>query len=405
MKTKFILLGMLAFTAAAKAQDVIVVAVEEPVVIERYNRFSMNAEYGLNHVVGPISDGYDVPVMGMYHVGLGGRYMFNPKFGLRLQLNYDEISNDDNSPGFRTDYFRSSLEGVINLGNVLGFDQFTRNFGILIHAGAGYSMLDDVNTSFGPDHIMNVTGGITPQFRIGDRWNIYADMSMTANGDQNYTYDRRSSYSTRGLSPNLYNYSVGLQYNFGPHKRYADWVPGRDRYDELKRRVEALEQATADNDGDGVMNRSDIEPNTPYGNMVDTKGRSIVWYTVWEDNANDDMTLGFVNFVNASDVRFETDKAEVDARYNKMLDNIARMMIANPSQSLKLVGHADDRGDAAHNKGLSERRAAAVKDYLVNKGVPASRITAEGVGESQPLSKEKTTEARADDRRVQFILK
>jgi OOP family OmpA-OmpF porin len=405
MKSKIILLGMLGLTAAAKAQDVIIVNVQEPVVVEQYNRFSMNAEYGMNHVVGPVSDGYNVPVMGFYHVGLGGRYMFNSKFGLKLQANYDQISEGDNSPGFRTDYFRASLEGVINLGNVLGFDQFTKNFGILIHAGAGYSMLDDVNTRFGPDDMMNVTGGITPQFRLGDRWNIYADLAMTSNGGQDYTYDQRTKYSSRGLSPNLYNYSVGLQYNFGKNQRYADWVPGKDRYDELKRRVENLEQATMDNDGDGVMNRVDEEPATPYGNMVDTKGRSIVWYTVWEEGGNDDMTSGFVNFVNASDVRFETDKSDLDSRYNKMLDNIARMMVANPAQSMKLVGHADDRGEADHNLALSERRATAVKDYLVAKGVPASRITVSGVGSTQPLSKEKTVEARADDRRVQFILK
>jgi outer membrane protein OmpA-like peptidoglycan-associated protein len=153
------------------------------------------------------------------------------------------------------------------------------------------------------------------------------------------------------------------------------------------------------------MNSADMEPATPYGNMVDTKGRSIVWYTVWEENANEDMTTGFINFVNASDVRFETDKIELDSRYNKMLDNIAKMMIANPSRSLTLVGHADDRGEAAYNKELSEKRATVVKDYLVAKGVPASRVSVSGVGETQPLSREKTVEARADDRRVQFILK
>jgi OmpA-OmpF porin, OOP family len=406
MKANFLLTGMLALTVSANAQDVIVVVEEPAMMVEKYNRFSMNAEYGFNHVVNPLTPGYNVATLGFWHVGLGGRYMFNPKFGLRLQANYDEINSTDGSPYFRSDYFRGSLEGVINLGNVLGFGEFTRNFGLLFHAGAGYSMLDDVNTSFGPDHMMSVVGGLTPQWRIGDRWNIYADASIVSNANQDYTYDRASRYGTRGFSGNMYNYSVGLQYNFGQNERYADWVPGRDRYDDLKRRVDMLEQGMMDNDGDGVMNRVDEEPMTPYGNMVDTRGRTIVWYTVWEemDSAND-MTEGFTNFVNASDVRFETEKADVDPRYNKMLDNIAKMMNANPNQKLQLVGHADDRGEATFNKDLSERRANAVKDYLVGKGVSASRIMTSGVGETQPLSKEKTPEARADDRRVQFILK
>jgi OOP family OmpA-OmpF porin len=69
------------------------------------------------------------------------------------------------------------------------------------------------------------------------------------------------------------------------------------------------------------------------------------------------------------------------------------------------TGHTDSIGSDAYNQKLSERRAAAVKDYLVSKGIPASKITTIGKGESQPVATNKTAEGRQKNRRVDIEFK
>ena len=69
------------------------------------------------------------------------------------------------------------------------------------------------------------------------------------------------------------------------------------------------------------------------------------------------------------------------------------------------TGHTDSIGTDEYNQKLSERRAAAVKDYLVSKGMPAAKITTIGKGESQPVATNKTAEGRQKNRRVDIEFK
>jgi OmpA-OmpF porin, OOP family len=396
-------------TMVSVAQEPVIIITEPMVlvpVVEPYNRFALDAQFGGNHAVNPLAGGVTMNSLSMFHVGLGGRYMLNPKFGLRLGVNYDQLTGSDGQNDFNTDYYRTSLEGVINLGNVLSFDQWTHCFGLLLHAGMGYSVSDNSSSDLGPDHMMNVVGGLTPQFRVGDRMNIYLDASMISNANQDFTYDYTERLTNvRGFAGNLYQYSVGVQFNFGPHKTYADWAPGGDRVSDLRNRVEELERGQMDDDADGVVNHIDLEKDTPYGAMVDTKGREIIWYTVYQEVNDPAVSEGYFRYVNTYDVLFDSEKTDVSPRYNRMLDNLAVAMIANPKYNLKLVGHADDRGENDFNLELSKKRAEAIKSYLVGKGVPSGRITATGVGEAQPKTPgEKTAVSREEDRRVQFII-
>ena len=65
-----------------------------------------------------------------------------------------------------------------------------------------------------------------------------------------------------------------------------------------------------------------------------------------------------------------------------------------------MQGHTDSTGSARHNQGLSERRAASVRDYLMAQGVSATQLTARGFGETQPIASNATAEGRAKNRRV-----
>ena len=68
---------------------------------------------------------------------------------------------------------------------------------------------------------------------------------------------------------------------------------------------------------------------------------------------------------------------------------------------MEVVGHTDEIASEAYNLGLSKRRAAAVKDWLVKNGVDAKRINAKGMGKTQPVASNKTEEGRAQNRRVE----
>ena len=81
------------------------------------------------------------------------------------------------------------------------------------------------------------------------------------------------------------------------------------------------------------------------------------------------------------------------------------MLAEHPALKLTIEGHTDDQGDAAQNLTLSERRAGSVRDYLVDQGVPSSRITARGYGESRPKDTNSTPEGRQLNRRVEIHIR
>lgn len=101
-------------------------------------------------------------------------------------------------------------------------------------------------------------------------------------------------------------------------------------------------------------------------------------------------------------VYFGTDLTKLDAEDKEKLDKLAAQLIESEETAIIAGGHTDITGSASYNQGLSERRAQAVKDYLVEKGVAAERITIKGFGEDQPADTNDTPEGRANNRRVEF---
>jgi OOP family OmpA-OmpF porin len=71
---------------------------------------------------------------------------------------------------------------------------------------------------------------------------------------------------------------------------------------------------------------------------------------------------------------------------------------------VEVAGHTDSVGSEEYNMGLSDRRANSVKDYLISQGITATRLTARGYGESQPVASNDTDAGRAQNRRVELIV-
>jgi outer membrane protein OmpA-like peptidoglycan-associated protein len=77
-------------------------------------------------------------------------------------------------------------------------------------------------------------------------------------------------------------------------------------------------------------------------------------------------------------------------------------MNAYPEVRIEIRGHTDSQGPAAFNLQLSQKRAESVRQYLINGGIAADRITAIGVGEEEPISSNATAEGRSQNRRIEF---
>ncbi|MDO5656084.1 MAG: OmpA family protein [Flavobacteriaceae bacterium] len=105
-----------------------------------------------------------------------------------------------------------------------------------------------------------------------------------------------------------------------------------------------------------------------------------------------------------SEVRFEYNKATLTSAAQANLDNVVRIFKEYPDTDILIVGHTDSVGSQEYNQPLSLRRAQAVTNYLVSKGIPSSRISTEGAGKLEPRYSNETAEGRAGNRRVEFAI-
>jgi outer membrane protein OmpA-like peptidoglycan-associated protein len=105
-----------------------------------------------------------------------------------------------------------------------------------------------------------------------------------------------------------------------------------------------------------------------------------------------------------SGIVFVTGKADLTPESRTTLDRIATILIANAAVRAEVRGHTDNQGDAQKNLDLSQLRAQAVVDYLVQKGVQAQRLVAKGLGETVPIADNDTEAGRAKNRRVEFAI-
>lgn len=104
-------------------------------------------------------------------------------------------------------------------------------------------------------------------------------------------------------------------------------------------------------------------------------------------------------------VYFDTGSARIQPRSFPLLDEVAQVIVAHPElRRISVEGHTDSQGADTTNLTLSDRRAASVKAYLVERGVDAARLSSVGYGETRPVADNATREGRAANRRVEFVI-
>ena len=103
------------------------------------------------------------------------------------------------------------------------------------------------------------------------------------------------------------------------------------------------------------------------------------------------------------DAFFDTDKADIRADARQALQQTAEFLKSEPSIKVTIEGHCDERGSTEYNLGLGDRRAAAVKAYLVSLGVPADRMTTVSFGKEKPFCQEHGEPCWQQNRRGHFV--
>jgi outer membrane protein OmpA-like peptidoglycan-associated protein len=160
-----------------------------------------------------------------------------------------------------------------------------------------------------------------------------------------------------------------------------------------------------DLDHDGVVNDKDQCPDTPAGTKVNEVGCPLPPPKCEAPKPGEPVTL---EGCKAGDklvlqgVTFATNKAELDPNARTILDSVADALNKHPEIKVEIGGHTDSVGSDAHNLKLSERRAEAVRTYLMTKGVAGDRMSTAGYGESQPIDSNDTEDGRAHNRRVEL---
>ena len=146
-----------------------------------------------------------------------------------------------------------------------------------------------------------------------------------------------------------------------------------------------------DTDGDGVLDKDDNCKNEvgPASNkgcpepVITKEATDVIAFT-------------------AKSILFNSGRASFKTGVSKQLDAIADVMAKYNKATFAIGGHTDSSGPAANNLKLSEKRAMAVRDYLVRKGVAATRLEAKGFGEGFPVDSNKTRAGMANNRRVEI---
>lgn len=173
---------------------------------------------------------------------------------------------------------------------------------------------------------------------------------------------------------------VGLTYYFGKGSSQTAAVAAVP--------VAAMKAMDKDSDNDGVIDNKDKCPNTAAGTKVNAYGCAEAEKASVKLN-----------------VQFASGKSTIAPGYDNDLKELAAFMSEHPTTKIEIQGHTDNSGSKVLNKKLSQTRADSVKGYLVNQlGADASRITAVGLGDEQPVEENTTLEGRQKNRRVIAVI-
>lgn len=251
-----------------------------------------------------------------------------------------------------------------------------------LHVGGGYTWLGDEETG-----TANVGIGLAFWF------------TETVGLSLQTTYKHSFVDDTRLDFPSHFQHFAGLTFKFGGKDTDNDGIYDKDDACPDVAGPKEL-KGCPDTDGDGVLDKDD--------KCIDVKG------TV-ANNGCPEISEEQVNKLNAyaKTILFNSGKATFKQETFAVLQSITAILKEYPSSKFSIEGHTDNTGAASkkpkmtkaeRNQKLSEERAAAVKNYLIENGIATERLTSVGFGETKPIDSNKTAAGKANNRRVEVKL-
>jgi len=298
-----------------------------------------------------------------YHYGLGIGKHVSEHWSLELNGLYgDQFENDLGGELAQTAYSLDALLVFARKSAVSPYITFGAGYMENMYSGdnnntegplaqAGLGLMIDVGENAAKTFVFQLRPEVKVRYDFGD----------TSNHDDFHDYIAQ----------------LGFAFNFGP----APYVPPPPA-PPAPPPPPPPPPAPVDSDGDGVFDPQDECPGTPRGVAVDAVGCP----------RKGSVTLEGVNF------QFNSDKLVPASEV--ILDGVADDLKEHPQLKVLLEGHTDSVGNDAYNMKLSQRRAASVRNYLVEQGVSPANLTSEGFGETKPIADNSTDDGRAQNRRV-----
>ena len=378
---------------------------------QEYNKWSVDVNFGANKPTVGFTSGYSTRTPSFWTLNGGVRYMFNNKFGLRLGGGYDSFTEGKNSSKFNSNIWNVNLQGVANLGRVLSFEDWTRDLGLLAHAGFGIGQLkgDYIPKA---DNIGFVTAGLTPQVRLSNRVTLLVDGSAYLYARQNRTFDGKSKTTKRGFQGLNFTGTIGLQVALGKNLVHADWysqavndnelserlAKAENNVAELAKRLDNKEDKMVDTNGNRVPDEVENYINEKYGSLANQNQGTSTSTNYSGESARELIEKGYIN------VYFDFNSSAPQKSSLWAVDFVANYLKQNSGASVKVIGYADEKGSENYNQKLSNKRAEVIKKLLVDRGINGSQLSFEGRGEDKTVNAN-SANARQLARRVTFEIK
>lgn len=375
---------------------------------------------------GVAEDGYEY----IAPIGLGFEVKLSTSILLDISGGYNFVFNDD------IDYYNT-----VDAKEIKGKNDGFWNMGIgLVFVGESGSSDEDLDgltldqeTQYGSNPEKSDTDG--DGLIDGLEVNQYNTdpLSTDSDGDGISDYDEVKKYSTNPNSTDTDGDDVPdgdeiNKYKTDPQRTDTDFDGLKDNIeinktktspinpdtdgDELKDGDEVNKYKTSptksDTDGDGLIdgdeifkyNTNPLKADTDDGSTNDkeevNRGTNPL-------NPEDDVILDISTPVVLEGVTFASGSAELTPESEKMLLRVLNTLNAYPDMKVEIRGYTDNVGKASSNQRLSQRRATAVRYWLLNKGVDPDRVVANGYGEANPIADNTTKEGRRLNRRIEFV--
>ncbi len=373
-----------------------------------------------------------------YDVQLGLTKHINHVIGVQVLGQIGQTTQSFNSFQSQTDYSAVSLIGDVNLSSLFRRVDNKSRYAWALHGYGGIGVigyetkvdgdvpnfsdgttLADVDLDF---QSMFAQVGMGLQYKLSQSFDLEFKSMYVITGDEQFDGSDRFGLTGNGNngadddgSDNLWTNSLGVIYKIGKHNEHEKWYDPFQALYSQQVLDKGDEFECIDEDSDGVCDQWDCELGTIAGARVDGCGKALdvdldgfidledSCVTEWgvEDGTkgkgcpietaviipeNPAPEVITTDIINLSDVEFYYNEARWYPEYNNLLNKAARAIKVNPEANFKLEGYTDARGSSKYNQSLSQKRADAIRKYLISQGADSSRIIAIGKGESDILN-------------------